>query len=94
MRLLGYAGARNAPLALAWRICVMNPFDKEGAFGPKTLAILSRAYDDARREIRDPRLAEQMQEVLARRVLDHARTGERDPSRLKAHCLRGLIRSC
>jgi hypothetical protein len=75
----------------------MRPFDEEGVFGPKTLAILSRAYKEACRELPETTsdlCAERaIQQVVAKRIIDRARIGERDPNRLKIHGLRGLIRS-
>lgn len=75
----------------------MGPFDEEGVFGPKTLAILSRAYKDACRDLRqtapDVGTACEARQILAKRIIDQARSGERDPNRLKNDGLRGLIRS-
>lgn len=72
----------------------MSPFDEQGVFGPKTLAILTRAYKDACRELQEtsPKASatHEVRQALAMRIFARARKGERDPSRLKRYGLRGL----
>jgi hypothetical protein len=73
----------------------MSPFDEQGVFGPKTLAILTRAYKDACRELQQasPCASHETQQALAKRIIDRAKKGERNPNRLKLYGLRGLIQS-
>jgi hypothetical protein len=55
------------------------------AFGPKTLRLLDYAYRDARRKLYRWRGDAQVSEEIARRVVDEAKTGQRN--------LRQLVRS-
>jgi len=73
----------------------MRPFDEQGVFGPGTLAIATRAYQDARRTLlRTSPIAgtsPEAQQILAKGIIEGAKKGERDPARLSAYGLLGLI---
>ncbi len=72
----------------------MSPFDNEGVFGPKTLAVASRAYKDACGELgrTDPNAdTAELQHLLAKRILERVRQGERDRHRLRRYALCGII---
>lgn len=58
------------------------PFLRDGVFDPKDLAAMSMALDDvcAALKLRDDSAAKQ---VIATRIIDLARTGERTPTRLR-----------
>ena len=60
----------------------------EGAFDPETVACMSRAYEAARVHLGDQPAT--VLETVARRIIDAARLGERDPETLAAAALRGL----
>ena len=62
------------------------------AFDEQTRSLLTRALEDAWREVRaalraEPLDATAMRETLVRRITAAARDGERDPSRLKLAAL-------
>jgi hypothetical protein len=68
----------------------MAPKDDE-AFGPKTLKLMTRAVDTAKRRLRVGASIEE-HEALAKRVLDAVKAGERKISRLVESALSGLRR--
>jgi hypothetical protein len=69
------------------------PFLRDGAFDPKDITAMSMALDDvcATLRLRDDSPAKQ---VIATRIIDLARTGERSPTLLRDRILReaGLAR--
>ena len=71
---------------------VMKTSGDPGAFGPKTLRVLSRAYKVAMGELRqsDQAVAPDLQDAVARNIVDQAKSGERNPFRLAINALRGL----
>jgi hypothetical protein len=58
------------------------PIFAEASFGPDVIDIMTKAYGQACRMLHDKGQPEVVQEVIARRILEIARTGERDPDRL------------
>jgi len=71
------------------------PFARNEAFDPDEVALMSRAFDAAWKELTDmghvstaPYQAKQTREILAKRIIDLARRGERDPARL---CVAALV---
>lgn len=68
--------------------------DGDGAFGPNTLDAMTRAYQDACKELeprgRDGSAIDDAKQVLAERILRKAAAGERDPVRLRLFGLLGL----
>jgi hypothetical protein len=62
------------------------PFLRDGVFGPKDITAMSMALDDvcAALKLRDDSAARQ---VIATRIIDLARTGERSPTRLRDRIL-------
>lgn len=67
-----------------------------GVFGPRTLAVMSRAYRHARRAARnmgapDDGLAMTLtEERLAARIIERAKQGERNARRLAIYALNGV----
>ena len=63
------------------------PLRSSGAFGPEAIAVMNKALEAACEELADgqPELA---REIAARRILQAARLGERDPVRLREAALR------
>jgi hypothetical protein len=55
------------------------------SFDPEAVAILSKAYDMALASLRDQ--PEAVREVIARRIIEAARRGERNPDKLCAVAL-------
>ena len=71
------------------------PFARNESFDPETVRIMSAAFDAAWKELLDVGhasttryKANATREALAKRIIDIARRGERDPARL---CLAALI---
>ena len=75
--------------------CVMPPNNDRGFFGDGTLRILSRAYHIAHREVQlaSPRDASrpEVQQRIAKQIIEQAKTGERNPIRLGIRALRSAI---
>ena len=63
------------------------PFVKDGVFDPKDITAMSTALDDVCKilNLRDDSSA---REVIAIRIIDLARAGERSPTRLRDRILR------
>src|SRR5262249_40225866 len=57
-----------------------------GAFEPEAIAAMSEAFESALKELQDTGHA--AREVIAGRIISAARTGERDPARLREAALR------
>lgn len=66
---------------------VVALFDRSD-FGPDTIAIMARAYEEARKRLHDKGQPPLVQEVIVARIIAAVRTGERDPDRL---CLDALM---
>ena len=67
------------------------PIDLEhGAFEPETTAAMGEAFKAACKELRDAGERELVREIIAKRIIAAARTGELDPVRLRVMALRGL----
>jgi hypothetical protein len=60
------------------------------AFGPDEIAILTSAFDSALRKLRLADRADPATEVVAKKIIELARQGERDPVRLSDHAVRAL----
>jgi hypothetical protein len=57
---------------------------KAGAvFDDQLLAIMGNAYDAVRKELHDTGQPEIVYEIIATRIIDAAKRGERDPIRLR-----------
>ena len=70
----------------------ISPSDehKQGTFGPDTIAALAMALEDALHQLRltdrnDPQVT-----MLAKRIIELARQGERDPARLRDQAIQSL----
>jgi hypothetical protein len=55
--------------------------------------VMGEAFDAACRELHDAGMPAVVHEVLARRIIDAAREGERDPTRLRDVALAALART-
>jgi hypothetical protein len=71
-------------------VLILNQIDQE-AFGPEAIAAMSEAFEAARIELRDTGQPELVLEIIAERIIAAARTGERDPVRLREAALPWLI---
>ncbi len=60
------------------------------AFGPDDVKILRAAFEDALRELRLINREDPATLTVARKIIELARTGERDPVKLRKGALRSL----
>jgi hypothetical protein len=64
------------------------PFLKGGSFDPEMTHAMGAAYDKARKMLHDKGQPFIVQEIIARNIIEVARTGERDPDKI---CARVMI---
>ena len=62
---------------------------KNDAFGPDEITILTSAFDDALRRLRLADRADPATEVVARKIIELAQQGERDPIQLSERAIPG-----
>jgi hypothetical protein len=60
------------------------------AFGPDDIHVLIAAFQDTLRELRLAESSDPAVTMVARRIIDFARRGERDPTRLREAVLNSL----
>jgi hypothetical protein len=88
---LNYHGTLCGGLAAMQIHSLMQP----GAFGPEAIAAMGDALDAALKELQDigqsDVQSEAVRETIAVRIIGAARLGERDPARLRAAALSGVI---
>jgi hypothetical protein len=65
---------------------------KSHAFGPDEITVLACAFDDALRKLRLAGRADPAPEVVARKIIELAQHGERDPIRLSERAIQALSR--
>jgi hypothetical protein len=63
---------------------------QDAAFDPEAIKVLDAAYEKARASLHDIGQPAIVLEVIARRIIQVAQTGERDPDRLCAQALLAL----
>jgi hypothetical protein len=63
------------------------PFLKDKSFDPELIQAMGEAYDRVRKMLHDKGQPALVQEIIARRVIEIAQTGERDPARISARAL-------
>lgn len=68
----------------------ISPFLKGQPFDADTTRIMGEAYDKATRGLHDRGQPALVQEVIAKRIIDIAATGERDPEQLAKRALEAL----
>ena len=59
-------------------------------FDPDTVAVMVTAFEDALRELRLTDRADPATELVARKIIELAERGERDPARLRDRVVRSL----
>jgi hypothetical protein len=57
---------------------------QKSAFGPEEIYCMTNAYEEALRVLGLTDRADPMTEILAKKIIEIAQTGERDPARLRA----------
>ena len=65
----------------------ITPFLKGRAFDPEMTRAMGVAFDDARKELGLADRIDGATETVARRVIELAQTGERDPDKIRAGVL-------
>jgi hypothetical protein len=60
------------------------------AFGPDEIAVMVAAFEDALRELKLANRADPATEIVARKIIELAKQGERDPGRLRERVVRAL----
>jgi hypothetical protein len=63
---------------------------KNRAFGPDEIQVLTTAYEQALRALRLKDRADPATEMIAKKIIELAQRGERDPVRLREYAIRGL----
>jgi hypothetical protein len=66
------------------------PFLEGKAFDPQLTHAMGEAYDAARQALHDKGQPELVQEIIAKRIIEIASTGERDPIKLCDRALAAL----
>jgi len=66
------------------------PFLKDRSFDAESTRIMGLAYDKARRMLHDKGQPSVVQEIIARRIIEIATGGERDPDKLANRALQAL----
>jgi hypothetical protein len=66
------------------------PFLKDRAFDAEATRVMGEAYDKARKMLHDKGQPHVVQEIIAKRIIDIAMTGERDPDELARRALQAL----
>ena len=66
------------------------PFLSEAAFDPDTTQAMGEAFDKARRSLHDRGQPPMVQEIIAKRIIDIAKTGERNSDVLCERALTAL----
>jgi len=62
---------------------------KGSAFGPDDIKVLSDAFDSALRELKLVDRRDPATELIAKRIIELAQRGERDPDRLREYGVKG-----
>ena len=86
------AGSRSAkaanirePLPVPIRRLLENQ-----AFGPDEIRVLTTAFEDTLRTLRLADRADPATEIIARKIIELAQQGERDPDRLRERAIQSL----
>jgi hypothetical protein len=64
------------------------PFLKDGSFDPETTRAMGEAFDKARKLLHDRGQPNVVLEIMAKRIIEIAGTGERDPDKM---CRQALL---
>jgi hypothetical protein len=60
------------------------------AFGPEDIKIITAAFDDALRQLKLVDRSDPLTEIVAKKMIEIAEQGERDPLRLRDRTLQAL----
>jgi hypothetical protein len=68
----------------------LTKFLQGKAFGPDEIAVMVKAFEDTLRELGLADRTDPATEIVARRIIDLAHQGERDPVRLRDRTIESL----
>jgi hypothetical protein len=71
-------------------VMTIHPLLNSRAFDPETIEVMVAVFEDALRELRLTNRADPATEVVARKVIELAQRGERDPVRLREQVVKLL----
>jgi hypothetical protein len=77
--------ARNCPLRV--RVVALARLLQNSAFGPDEIKRMTTAYEDALRVLGFVDRTDAITEIVAKKVIEIAQTGERDPFRIRARAI-------
>ena len=63
---------------------------EQQSFGPEDIEILSNAFEEAVRELRLVDRTDPATQLVAKRIIELAQQGERDPIRLREGAVKGI----
>jgi hypothetical protein len=63
---------------------------QNSAFGPEEIERMTTAYEDALRALGLTNRADPITEIVAKKIIEIAQTGERDPARIRAQALASI----
>ena len=63
---------------------------QNSAFGPEEIERMTTAYEDALRALGLTDRVDPMTEILAKKIVEIAQTGERDPARIRAQAVAAI----
>jgi hypothetical protein len=63
---------------------------QKSAFGPEEIERMTTAYEDALRALGLTDRSDPMTEILAKKIIEIAQTGERDPARIRAQAVAAI----
>ena len=63
---------------------------KNSAFGPEEIKVLTTAYEDTLRTLRLADRADPATEIIAKKIIEFAQRGERDPLQLRERAIESL----
>ena len=69
----------------------IDPSTEQTVFEPEATAAMNEAFEAALKELHDAGQLEGVRELIAKRIIASAGTGELDPVRLRAAALSGLL---
>jgi hypothetical protein len=70
----------------------IRPLLKDHAFGPDEIRVLTTAFEDTLRTLRLTNRGDPVTEIIARKIIELAAQGERDPVRLRERAIDAVSR--
>lgn len=70
-------------------MAIYKILEKE-AFGPDEIKAMTTAYEDALKELRLADRTDPVTEIIAKAIIDIARTGEKDPEKIRERAISTL----